>query len=157
MTNNIIRCSNYIIMTRMRINIKRIVGLAILISMTALRSLVWSQYVEGTFNVWHNIIGILTLIPIDGIIAGVYGLWSRDKYTAFTIGFLPSTLSLIAPILRNIRDVQGLFRTFFAYGGFAVGMGLMGFGLAERKEKSFFFLGIALWVLTLLMMMGSGI
>jgi hypothetical protein len=145
-------------MKRMNILTRKIVGLTILISITVFRSFILSQYVDGIMNIWHNIVLVLTLIPIDGFIAAMYGWWSQEKHLSFAIGFLPSTISLIIPIVRIISDVQGFFRTILIYGWFAIGMGLMGYGLAEWKDngKRFFLGGITLWVVTLMLMIGSG-
>ena len=51
-------------------------------------------------------------------------------------------------------DMFGIFRDFFYFVGVAVGMGLMGFGSAKWKEngKSIAFLGIIIWLFTLMSM-----
>jgi len=131
----------------------------------AFRFIAWYHYVGDIVNIWHWILGVLTLLPLDGMIAGVYGFWSREKHIAFTVGFLPSTISLIVtviPIIQNITYFSTpyvtyihflvFFRAFYLFGGCAVGMGLMGFGLAKWKEsgKSISFWGFILWLFTLM-------
>lgn len=148
----------------MIISNKRRAGLALIMVIMAFRSIVLYHYVGGVINVWNSIAAFLTILPLDGIIAGVYGLWSREKRIAFTIGVLPTILTFIVNIESIIKrnyfdnpygtyyDVSGIFRNFFYFGGVAVGMGLMGFGSAKWKEngKNIAFLGIIIWLFTLM-------
>lgn len=150
----------------MIISNKRRAGLALIMVIMAFRSIVLYNYVGGVINVWNSISAFLTILPIDGIIAGVYGRWSREKRIAFTIGVLPTTLTLIVSIESIMKsnyfdnpygtyyDMYGIFHDFFYFGGVAVGMGLMGFGSAKWKEngKSIAFVGIIIWLFTLMSM-----
>lgn len=136
---------------------KRFVGLALIASMTTFRSIVWHNYSLGTINVWQWALTYLTLLPIDGIISGLYGVWSRDRLAAFTIGTLPSIISLIFPITQIHTSWQALSRSIFFYGGLAIGMGLMGLGLAEWKvDRKRFGLGVAIWFSTLILGITTG-
>ena len=142
----------------MSISDKRRAGLSLLISMVAFRSIVAYQHVFDIYNVWYDIYVYLLILPIDGIIAGAYGLWSRDKRLAFSIGFLPPLISLCIYILKQKISDPMFHRGIVISGGSAVSMGLMGYGLAGWKEKGklYFFIGILWFVLFFMMLIGEG-
>ena len=133
---------------------KRIVGLIVLASLAIIRSFVYYNYVPGVVDVWHWAVAYLVLLPVDGSVSEVYGLWSREKLLAFLVGFLPSLVALVVPVLR-FGGNPGVAQ----YMVLGLGMGLMGFGGAKyglSRGWMWLVIGFLVWLFFLYILFFMG-
>lgn len=93
------------------------------------------------------------LLPFVGIIAFLYGLWSKDKLLSFFIGFLPPVSGSLSFIMFTHRvSIVALQSLIFMQNlPLAFSYGLMGYGGALQKERGWDWIlivsgGVLLWL-----------
>jgi hypothetical protein len=113
--------------------------------------LISQNEVSGLIN--RYIAPLLLLIPTPGIIAFLYGCWSRDARLSVLIGFLPVFIFFISSeFFETYTLILGEFlRSLFLALFMGVVAGLMGYGGAmNKKEKKEWIAlvsaGIVLWI-----------
>ncbi len=104
----------------------------------------------------------LNLIPIDGVLAVLYGFWSGEKKMAFLVGFLPSVVGIfvIASRLAKLVRPGDAVIAMLVYLLLGSAMGIIGYIGAwyksNRRERVWLFIGFIAWFIIVITVLLAG-
>lgn len=99
------------------------------------------------------ILPFFVFIPLSGIIAFFYGLWSGKNLIAFSSGFLPVFIFHLYSSFLEVNSLAGLNLSFALYMGIFSGIIALGGAMKKNGIGMWFFpvlLGISLWMMVIM-------